>query len=303
MDVFQKMDFTSYKLINLKYLYKLLFMLKYPIFVLGGRIVRKTFTTFALGISILLASQIDTEAKVYWDGAELKPGQIGRLTVLQETDLFKLQGNKKIFYKKLKPGQTFRVYNWEPSMLGIGGGYYIHRDSRIKYETPSKAKLAQVKNETRVVTRGLKPNPTKTYVYYDLEEHSKSTMVYTGKDEYGNDLWKYTAEDGETYYYLYSESKKGMAIGVPNSEFFFGIPYPLTLNRQWEYQVFEGDPIEKYQVTSMIKTIKTHAGTFTDVIEIKNFYYKTYDYYVEGIGLILRTDYKGNRLYELYELR
>ncbi|WMJ16494.1 hypothetical protein RA955_18120 [Geobacillus proteiniphilus] len=89
----------------------------------------------------------NAQAKVYWDGMELVPGQIGKLTVLKDTELYKLQGNKKTFVKMLKPGTVYRIYNFTADMLGVGGGYYIKRDSRIKYQTPSKAKLSQVKRE------------------------------------------------------------------------------------------------------------------------------------------------------------
>ncbi|WMJ16495.1 hypothetical protein RA955_18125 [Geobacillus proteiniphilus] len=83
------------------------------------------------------------EAKVYWDGVELKSGQIGRLTILKQTPLYKLDANKKVFVRNLEPGQKFRIYAFKPDMLGIGGGYYVDRDSRIKYETPSKQKLLE----------------------------------------------------------------------------------------------------------------------------------------------------------------
>ncbi|MBB3870441.1 MULTISPECIES: hypothetical protein [Anoxybacillaceae] len=95
------------------------------------------------------------EAKVYWDGVELKPGQIGRLTILKQTPLYKLDASKKVFVRNLKPGQKFRIYAFKPGMLGIGGGYYVDRDSRVKYETPSKAKLAQVKEEQELLKAGL----------------------------------------------------------------------------------------------------------------------------------------------------
>jgi len=98
----------------------------------------------ALGFSFLPSVSNKAEAVVYWDGVELKPGQIGRLTVLKQTPLYKLVGNKKVFVRNLKPGQTFRIYTFKPGMLGLGGGYYINRDGRVKYETPSKAKLEQV---------------------------------------------------------------------------------------------------------------------------------------------------------------
>jgi hypothetical protein len=81
------------------------------------------------------------EAKVWWDGVELKKGQIGRLVVLKDTVLYKLNGSQKSTARVLKSGEKYRIYTFLPGKLGLGGGYYIDRDNRVKYETPSKAKL------------------------------------------------------------------------------------------------------------------------------------------------------------------
>jgi hypothetical protein len=83
--------------------------------------------------------------KIYWDGSELKPGMIGRLTILQNTSLFTLKGTKQVFSRTLKKGEYYRIYAFKPGMLSVGGGYYVMRDSKVKYETPSKTKLIAVK--------------------------------------------------------------------------------------------------------------------------------------------------------------
>ncbi|MDD9310154.1 hypothetical protein PUS82_02290 [Cytobacillus firmus] len=103
--------------------------------------------TLAMGFSLFAPNANKAEAKVFWDGVELKLGQIGRLAVLEETILFKLEGNQRVFERNLLPGETYRIYNFKPGMLGVGGGYYIDRDKRVRYQTPSKAKLSQVKKE------------------------------------------------------------------------------------------------------------------------------------------------------------
>ena len=48
-------------------------------------------------------------------------------------------------------------------MLGLGGEYYVDRDARVKYETPSKTKLNQVKMEQlfRGVKIGMSPSQIK----------------------------------------------------------------------------------------------------------------------------------------------
>lgn len=79
--------------------------------------------------------------KVWWDGIELKVGQIGRLTVLKDTPLYKLDGDKKTYSRTLKAGEFYRIYAFKPGKLSVGGGYYVDRDSKVEYQTPSKAKL------------------------------------------------------------------------------------------------------------------------------------------------------------------
>jgi hypothetical protein len=81
---------------------------------------------------------------ITWKGKELKRWQLGMLTVLKKTSLYKLTGSKKTITRTLKPGETFRIYSFLPGKLGLGSGYYIDRDARVKYETPSKTKLLAV---------------------------------------------------------------------------------------------------------------------------------------------------------------
>lgn len=96
------------------------------------------------GLAADNCSGITSKTRIWWDGAELKVGQIGRLTVLKNTDLYKLDGSKESFSRTLKAGETYRIYAFKPGKLSVGGGYFVDRDTKVKYETPSKAKLAQV---------------------------------------------------------------------------------------------------------------------------------------------------------------
>jgi uncharacterized protein YkwD len=83
---------------------------------------------------------ITPETKIWWDGAELKVGQIGRLTVVQNTPLYKLDGERESYSRTLKSGENYRIYAFKPGRLSVGGGLYVDRDVRVKYETPSQAK-------------------------------------------------------------------------------------------------------------------------------------------------------------------
>ncbi|MDE3840988.1 hypothetical protein C0966_17125 (plasmid) [Bacillus methanolicus] len=90
----------------------------------------------------------NTPRKVYWEGAELKPGQIGKIDVVKPINLWKRDDNKLTFVRILYPGESYRVYSYDSKFggqYGLGGGYYItNMKGFIKYKTPSKAKLAEL---------------------------------------------------------------------------------------------------------------------------------------------------------------
>ncbi|KAF6509688.1 Maltodextrin glucosidase [Geobacillus stearothermophilus] len=90
--------------------------------------------------------------KVYWDGVELKKGQIGRLTVQKPINLWKrAKDGRLVFVRILQPGEVYRVYGYDARFGGqyaVGGGYYVTDiDTHIRYETPSKEKLKLVNGE------------------------------------------------------------------------------------------------------------------------------------------------------------
>ncbi|WP_316569450.1 hypothetical protein [Neobacillus sp. YIM B06451] len=91
------------------------------------------------------SSSSETQASiVMWDNAELKPGQIGRLIVMDGSPaLLKVnEEGKKILVRYLEPGEAYRVYTYTDGVYGVGGGLIVGKNEPIKYETPSKEKLA-----------------------------------------------------------------------------------------------------------------------------------------------------------------
>jgi murein DD-endopeptidase MepM/ murein hydrolase activator NlpD len=85
---------------------------------------------------------------VYWDGAELKDGQIGRIKILKPINLWKRDAQGKLqFVRVLKPGEVFRVYGYDNKYGGqynVGSGYWItNMKGYVQYETPSKEKLRE----------------------------------------------------------------------------------------------------------------------------------------------------------------
>lgn len=84
--------------------------------------------------------------KVMWGKTELKVGQIGKVTILSDTPLVKLNNDGTLTtVRTLKKGEEYRVYSYKGQhngLYGVGGGNFIQKNQNVKYETPSKAKLA-----------------------------------------------------------------------------------------------------------------------------------------------------------------
>ncbi|MER2170366.1 MAG: excalibur calcium-binding domain-containing protein [Psychrobacillus psychrodurans] len=95
-------------------------------------------------------TSMEAASKVMWGKTELKLGQIGKATVLEDASLVKLEGNGSLStIRKLKKGEEYRVYSFkgaQSGLYGVGGGAYIQKGDKIKYETPSKSKLALLEN-------------------------------------------------------------------------------------------------------------------------------------------------------------
>lgn len=77
---------------------------------------------------------------VNWGNTQLLKGQIGRVTILKTTVLWKLGTSKQlIFSRNLHPGQQYRVYNVQSiqgGLYGLGSGYYVKKNpTYVKYET------------------------------------------------------------------------------------------------------------------------------------------------------------------------
>lgn len=114
--------------------------------------IGKLLVMFSLTMAFLLFA--DKEAKagsapvgVKWDNSILIQGQIGRVTILQDTALLKYENGKLITIKKLHKGNIYRVYSYKDQnggIYGVGGGAFVKKTSSIKYETPSKTKRNQL---------------------------------------------------------------------------------------------------------------------------------------------------------------
>lgn len=113
----------------------------------------KIFIVLLLFVGLGFSNQLTAEAApVMWGKTELKLGQIGKVTILKETKLVKMENGTLKEVRKLTKGEEFRVYSYKSEhsgLYGVGGGSFIQKDtSKVKYETPSKSKLALLEQQT-----------------------------------------------------------------------------------------------------------------------------------------------------------
>ncbi|TYS60567.1 hypothetical protein FZD47_20365 [Bacillus infantis] len=92
-----------------------------------------------------IANEASAATKVMWGKTELKRGQIGKVTILSDTKLVKIENRSISVIRTLKKGEEYRVYNYKNEhngLYGVGGGSFVQKTIEVKYETPSKKKLA-----------------------------------------------------------------------------------------------------------------------------------------------------------------
>lgn len=151
-----------------------------------------------LGFSISNSTAVEASSKVMWGKTELKLGQIGKVTVLTTTPLVRLASDGSIpTVRYLEKGEEYRVYSVKrnPGLYGVGGGNYIYLGKEVKYETPSKSKLALLDgkgtNEIETPAKLTKPTPAKdkNTVYKEKLEVVKNTQ-YKNYKEYADAVYK-----------------------------------------------------------------------------------------------------------------
>lgn len=109
---------------------------------------------FSIPFVLMLVLGLNTEAEaaeapigVKWGNSILIKGQIGKVTILKDTDLVKEEKGKLTVIRKLKKGSEFRVYSYKDrdgGIYGLGGGAFVKKTASVKYETPSQTKKNQI---------------------------------------------------------------------------------------------------------------------------------------------------------------
>lgn len=133
-----------------------------------GFFLKKIIALFTLSLILLLfAPDSSKAATVYWDGIELKQGQIGRVSILKPINLWKKTENGLAFERVLKAGEIYRVYRIDSSyggQYGVGGSHYITAiDGYVKYETPSAEKKKLLNCDQVCLVDGILQLPLEDY--------------------------------------------------------------------------------------------------------------------------------------------
>lgn len=147
------------------------------------------------GVSFFQSTEVNADtSKVMWGKTELKLGQIGKITVLSNTSL--LDKNSKVV-RTLKKGEEYRIYTYKGSnggLYGLGGGLFVKKSAALKYETPSKSKLAllNIVNKTPLEVHFIDVGQGDSIL---IETAKGRTMLVDG-GENGSDVLGYLASEG-----------------------------------------------------------------------------------------------------------
>ena len=122
------------------------------------KVISAIALTLALSLTAVEGVDASTDGRVMWGKTELKVGQIGKVTILKDTNLVILNNDGSLTtVRKLKKGDEFRVYQYKGQhngLYGVGSSSFVQKDtSKVLYETPSKSKLDIVNN--------INPTPSK----------------------------------------------------------------------------------------------------------------------------------------------
>ncbi|MGG3889905.1 hypothetical protein [Metabacillus fastidiosus] len=129
-------------------------------------------------------------------------------------------------------------------------------------------------------------NTKKTYTYKQGAASDKSATSYTlefGKKEDGYNHWSTIPEDSVVEGFGFGEYEKKDGLYLNDDKI---LAFPVKKGKSWK------DGNSTYEIRAVNWTLKTPAGTFKNVVEvretIKGYGYYTF-FYAPNVGLILRT--------------
>ena len=260
-----------------------------------------------IGFSSYKVDTANAAPKVMWGKTEFKAGQIGKITILANTPLVKLDGKGKLTtVRTLKKGEGYRVYEYKKQnggLYGIGGGSFVRKNAKVKYETPSKNELISA----NIVTGGLSPKIGLNLTYYpSFTEASKRKFTvskgYSDSEKSRSLNYKNDSIGG----FAYIESNKRIMMGVNESDvIFYDLAYPMIEGKQTKSFYYDENGEETFEyvnVKSTTSTFTVKAGTFKNVVIIQH-PSGALSYFAPGYGILKEIDSNGKILSELFSIK
>lgn len=259
--------------------------------------ISKVVLVAMLALGITATANLSAEAathKVMWGKTELKAGQIGKVTILADTDLVKIGSNGSLSkVRTLKKGDEYRVYTYKGTnggLYGLGASSFVQKSTKVKYETPSKSKLALLNKE---VNGGITPKAGMKLTYSpSFTESSKREFTIRVESEDGVTRTLLPIPGMDIGGYVYNEfSYEGdsyIQFGVNNTDWvLFNVHYPLIEGKQTKEIDYDGNErlVHNINVISTTSTVTVKAGTFQNVVIFKTHFGNTY-YLAPGVGII-----------------
>lgn len=193
------------------------------------------------------------------------------------------KGQGVVVLKKHKNG-------WSKISLQFATGYI-----QTKYLSNAKAN----------VKTAYAMNTHKTYRYYlPLNKGSDFNTYYTAKfktiyapNKTLTNFW-YLNSEPDAYGRIEYDTSKGLYTGYKDIGIAtLAVKYPVKLNKTWKG--LEGQSLK---IVAIDKKVKTKAGTFKNVIVVKDGQEKNYSYYAPQVGLI-KQSYNGKTISELSSIK
>lgn len=249
----------------------------------------------------MISGKTRTDGTKYFDpSAPLTRGQMAKIIV--ETMEYPIDSSYT--FRDVPKTNDFYKYISTLAVEGVTEGY---EDNTFKSALPISRQHFAV-FIARTLNDDFKPEPKPTSflmnpkydyvhtVYRDGQSYLEE-LNYIGPDYY-IDLkwhqWRHTSPRGQYTSILY-EDKERLLTGIPDSEYYLDLKYPI-----YKGKVFDDGWDTQFKVVNVGLTYTTKAGTFNQVVEVKDSGGYTI-YYAPNIGAI-KTIHNGRTTMELTEL-
>lgn len=180
---------------------------------------------FILVTSVVFGNtnKVSANGKVMWGKTELKDGQIGKVTIISKTTLWKIDTNNTLIkIRDLKKGEEYRTYSYKNNnggLYGVGGGSFIQKSEDIMYETPSKSKLSLLEkiNKNNNQKPSEIPNITESILTLNSAIDGTNHVFYLKEDNPLNKrLIAYNKTTGKNVYIPVNDDKILKSGGLAN---------------------------------------------------------------------------------------